>query len=237
MFYDLDHELFSFPSPYFSIILKQICPVKIFPVRLCFIFTKLCAKKKSCFQSICDYMFAQPAVRLEQLFVLSISAGVLWKTYRKTWWGALTDCLCSHRLDHANVVAAREVPEGMQKLMVTNDLPLLAMEYCQGGDLRKVCEPLHCSLMTGDKGSVIHHLQFCSTGMLLTSTTGNYPVLAQKTILIKNILRSLWKWSFEPFKSLIIWLKYFVVLCVPISSCRISLLFMRFKVSRVENAD
>lgn len=45
--------------------------------------------------------------------------------------------LCSHRLDHVNVVAAREVPEGMQRL-TTNDLPLLAMEYCQGGDLRKV---------------------------------------------------------------------------------------------------
>lgn len=42
------------------------------------------------------------------------------------------------RLDHVNVVAAREVPEGMQKLVATNDVPLLAMEYCQGGDLRKV---------------------------------------------------------------------------------------------------
>lgn len=36
------------------------------------------------------------------------------------------------------MVAAREVPQGMQKLVATNDLPLLAMEYCQGGDLRKV---------------------------------------------------------------------------------------------------
>lgn len=35
------------------------------------------------------------------------------------------------------MVAAREVPEGMQKLVAMNDLPLLAMEYCQGGDLRK----------------------------------------------------------------------------------------------------
>ncbi|KAA0714458.1 Inhibitor of nuclear factor kappa-B kinase subunit beta [Triplophysa tibetana] len=35
-----------------------------------------------------------------------------------------------------NVVAARDVPEELQKL-ATNDLPLLAMEYCQGGDLRK----------------------------------------------------------------------------------------------------
>lgn len=41
------------------------------------------------------------------------------------------------RLNHPNVVAARDVPEGMQSL-APNDLPLLAMEYCQGGDLRKV---------------------------------------------------------------------------------------------------
>ncbi|XP_051964022.1 inhibitor of nuclear factor kappa-B kinase subunit beta-like [Xyrauchen texanus] len=40
------------------------------------------------------------------------------------------------RLNHINVVAARDVPEELQKL-ATNDLPLLAMEYCQGGDLRK----------------------------------------------------------------------------------------------------
>uniref|UniRef100_A0A8C5ERC8 IkappaB kinase n=1 Tax=Gouania willdenowi TaxID=441366 RepID=A0A8C5ERC8_GOUWI len=42
------------------------------------------------------------------------------------------------RLNHVNVVAAREVPDGMFNLLATNDLPLLAMEYCQGGDLRKV---------------------------------------------------------------------------------------------------
>ncbi|XP_061448378.1 inhibitor of nuclear factor kappa-B kinase subunit beta isoform X2 [Rhineura floridana] len=40
------------------------------------------------------------------------------------------------RLNHPNVVAARDVPEGMQNLAL-NDLPLLAMEYCQGGDLRR----------------------------------------------------------------------------------------------------
>lgn len=44
------------------------------------------------------------------------------------------------RLNHPNVVAARDVPEGMQNL-APNDLPLLAMEYCQGGDLRKVRLP------------------------------------------------------------------------------------------------
>lgn len=41
------------------------------------------------------------------------------------------------RLNHPNVVAARDVPEGMQKL-AQNDLPLLGLEYCEGGDLRKV---------------------------------------------------------------------------------------------------
>uniref|UniRef100_A0A8C9NVC0 IkappaB kinase n=1 Tax=Serinus canaria TaxID=9135 RepID=A0A8C9NVC0_SERCA len=46
-----------------------------------------------------------------------------------------------HRLNHPNVVAARDVPEGMQKL-APNDLPLLAMEYCQGGDLRKYLNQL-----------------------------------------------------------------------------------------------
>uniref|UniRef100_A0A8C5SP69 IkappaB kinase n=1 Tax=Laticauda laticaudata TaxID=8630 RepID=A0A8C5SP69_LATLA len=40
------------------------------------------------------------------------------------------------RLNHPNVVAARDVPEGMQNV-APNDLPLLAMEYCQGGDLRR----------------------------------------------------------------------------------------------------
>uniref|UniRef100_A0AAQ5ZF43 IkappaB kinase n=1 Tax=Amphiprion ocellaris TaxID=80972 RepID=A0AAQ5ZF43_AMPOC len=59
------------------------------------------------------------------------------------------------RLDHINVVAAREVPEGMEKLMATNDLPLLALEYCQGGDLRK--KPLQSSaLMYLHKKRIIH---------------------------------------------------------------------------------
>ncbi|KAM9810554.1 inhibitor of nuclear factor kappa-B kinase subunit beta [Neosynchiropus ocellatus] len=55
------------------------------------------------------------------------------------------------RLNHVNVVAAREVPEGMQKLVATNDLPLLAMEYCQGGDLRKYLNLLEncCGIREG----------------------------------------------------------------------------------------
>lgn len=44
--------------------------------------------------------------------------------------------LCVLRLNHPNVVRACEVPEEMNFLV--NDVPLLAMEYCSGGDLRKV---------------------------------------------------------------------------------------------------
>lgn len=51
--------------------------------------------------------------------------------------GCLPHWFLLPRLNHPNVVAARDVPEGMQNL-APNDLPLLAMEYCQGGDLRKV---------------------------------------------------------------------------------------------------
>ncbi|XP_038602545.1 inhibitor of nuclear factor kappa-B kinase subunit beta [Tachyglossus aculeatus] len=54
------------------------------------------------------------------------------------------------RLNHPNVVAARDVPEGMQNL-APNDLPLLAMEYCQGGDLRKFLNQFEncCGLREG----------------------------------------------------------------------------------------
>ncbi|CAO2611639.1 Inhibitor of nuclear factor kappa-B kinase subunit beta [Lemmus lemmus] len=54
------------------------------------------------------------------------------------------------RLNHPNVVAARDVPEGMQNL-APNDLPLLAMEYCQGGDLRRYLNQFEncCGLREG----------------------------------------------------------------------------------------
>lgn len=42
-----------------------------------------------------------------------------------------------YRLKHGNVVQAREVPEELTSISL-NDLPLLAMEYCSRGDLRKV---------------------------------------------------------------------------------------------------
>lgn len=43
----------------------------------------------------------------------------------------------SLRLNHINVVTARDVPEEVKHIAL-NDLPLLAMEYCSRGDLRKV---------------------------------------------------------------------------------------------------
>ncbi|KAE8619361.1 hypothetical protein XENTR_v10009735 [Xenopus tropicalis] len=54
------------------------------------------------------------------------------------------------KLNHPNVVSAREVPDGLQKL-APNDLPLLAMEYCEGGDLRKYLNQFEncCGLKEG----------------------------------------------------------------------------------------
>lgn len=53
----------------------------------------------------------------------------------------LDHILCSfcYRLNHVNVVQAREVPEELSSIAI-NDLPLLAMEYCSKGDLRKVTQ-------------------------------------------------------------------------------------------------
>lgn len=67
------------------------------------------------------------------------------------------------------MVAAREVPEGMQKLLAMNDLPLLAMEYCQGGDLRKVRGDF--ILLINDRRPGFHHVFVCSDGMSLAPTS------------------------------------------------------------------
>uniref|UniRef100_A0A4W3HZ01 Inhibitor of nuclear factor kappa-B kinase subunit alpha n=1 Tax=Callorhinchus milii TaxID=7868 RepID=A0A4W3HZ01_CALMI len=48
------------------------------------------------------------------------------------------------KLSHPNVVAAREVPVEMKSLAI-NDVPFLVMEYCSGGDLRKLLnKPENC---------------------------------------------------------------------------------------------
>ncbi|XP_075955013.1 inhibitor of nuclear factor kappa-B kinase subunit beta [Anarhichas minor] len=68
------------------------------------------------------------------------------------------------RLDHVNVVAAREVPEGMHEMITINDLPLLAMEYCQGGDLRRYLNLLeNCCGMR--EGSVLILLRDISSAL------------------------------------------------------------------------
>ncbi|XP_041644217.1 inhibitor of nuclear factor kappa-B kinase subunit beta [Cheilinus undulatus] len=68
------------------------------------------------------------------------------------------------RMKHVNVVAAREVPEEMEKLVGANQLPLLAMEYCQGGDLRKYLNLLeNCCGMR--EGSVLILLRDISSAL------------------------------------------------------------------------
>uniref|UniRef100_A0AAY4B316 Inhibitor of nuclear factor kappa-B kinase subunit alpha n=1 Tax=Denticeps clupeoides TaxID=299321 RepID=A0AAY4B316_9TELE len=48
------------------------------------------------------------------------------------------------KLENVNVVTARDVPEEMKHIAL-NDLPLLAMEYCSKGDLRKLLSrPENC---------------------------------------------------------------------------------------------
>lgn len=57
-------------------------------------------------------------------------------------WGR--EILIMKKLSHLNVVRACEVPEEMSAIAL-NDLPLLAMEYCSKGDLRKMLnKPENC---------------------------------------------------------------------------------------------
>lgn len=58
-----------------------------------------------------------------------------------------------------NVVQAREVPEELTSISI-NDLPLLAMEYCSRGDLRKVPSGYFI---------IIHHVVVFSEIAFLTS--------------------------------------------------------------------
>lgn len=60
----------------------------------------------------------------------------------------LTPPAVSLRLNHINVVSAQDVPEEMRHIAL-NDLPLLAMEYCSRGDLRKVRDSWKGSLEYG----------------------------------------------------------------------------------------
>ncbi|XP_064601386.1 inhibitor of nuclear factor kappa-B kinase subunit alpha-like [Liolophura sinensis] len=60
--------------------------------------------------------------------------------HRQRWEQEIT---IMKRLDHPNVIAVRDVPPPLD--VGKDSLPLLAMEYCSGGDLRKVLNrPEHC---------------------------------------------------------------------------------------------
>lgn len=69
------------------------------------------------------------------------------------------------RLDHPNVISARDVPPSLD--VKETELPLLAMEYCEGGDLRKVLnKPENCCglkefeirCLVGDIASAVEYL-------------------------------------------------------------------------------
>jgi len=51
------------------------------------------------------------------------------------------------RLHHPNVVRGIKLPDELT-CMVTSDMPVLAMEYCQLGDLRRVMLMLVLHLIT-----------------------------------------------------------------------------------------
>ncbi|XP_063051510.1 inhibitor of nuclear factor kappa-B kinase subunit beta [Engraulis encrasicolus] len=68
------------------------------------------------------------------------------------------------RLNHPNVVAAKDVPAVLEHLS-TNDIPLLAMEFCQGGDLRKYLNLLdNCCGMR--EGSILILLRDISSALM-----------------------------------------------------------------------
>lgn len=52
------------------------------------------------------------------------------------------------KLDHSNVIGARDVPPELD--VGPDELPLLAMEYCAGGDLRKVWSYRSCFYYLND---------------------------------------------------------------------------------------
>ena len=60
------------------------------------------------------------------------------------------------KLDQENVISAMEVPPELE--VRPNELPLLAMEYCSGGDLRRV------------RFDVCWILQFIYTNMFLSDS-------------------------------------------------------------------
>ena len=53
----------------------------------------------------------------------------------RTWWNAEVDIM--GKLEHDNLIRALPVPPDLAP--EPSQPPVLAMEFCEGGDLRKVC--------------------------------------------------------------------------------------------------
>ncbi|XP_041922067.1 inhibitor of nuclear factor kappa-B kinase subunit alpha [Alosa sapidissima] len=93
------------------------------------------------------------------------------------------------KLNHLNVVTAREVPEEMKHIAL-NDLPLLAMEYCSKGDLRKI------------DGKLVHKIidlgyaKDLDQGSLCTSFVGTLQYLAPELFENKPYTVTVDYWSF-----------------------------------------
>ncbi|KAM9052101.1 inhibitor of nuclear factor kappa-B kinase subunit alpha isoform 4-T4 [Megaptera novaeangliae] len=88
------------------------------------------------------------------------------------------------KLNHANVVKACDVPEELNFLI--NDVPLLAMEYCSGGDLRKI---MHKIIDLGYAKDV-------DQGSLCTSFVGTLQYLAPELFENKPYTATVDYWSF-----------------------------------------
>ena len=58
------------------------------------------------------------------------------------------------RLDHPNLVSARDVPPPLD--VKDDELPLLAMEFCSGGDLRKVKYKINFFQVLQSKGCFVN---------------------------------------------------------------------------------
>uniref|UniRef100_A0A7N6AKJ8 Protein kinase domain-containing protein n=1 Tax=Anabas testudineus TaxID=64144 RepID=A0A7N6AKJ8_ANATE len=90
------------------------------------------------------------------------------------------------KLNHVNVVQAREVPEELSSIAL-NDLPLLSMEYCSRGDLRKVLnKPENCCGLKESEdidGKLVHKIidlgyaKDLDQGSLCTSFVGTLQYL------------------------------------------------------------
>ena len=53
------------------------------------------------------------------------------------------ECDIMLRLNHPNVVRGVELPDELKSQLTVGDMPVLAMEYCQLGDLRRVTAIAH----------------------------------------------------------------------------------------------